>query len=170
MPGRLARPARLASGELLIALAVLAFGGLVYWQTLAIPVSPLYARVGPTVIPTLAALGLLGMGAALLIAALRGGWQAQEERETPVDGVALGWVAAGLVANLVLIGPAGFTLASVVMFTLIARGFGSRRPARDAALGSVFALTAYFGFARALGINIGAGPFERMIEALVRGG
>ena len=59
--------ARLPLGEMLIALGVLALAGVVFWQTLAIPVSPLYARVGPTVIPMLAAFGLAACGAALLV-------------------------------------------------------------------------------------------------------
>jgi putative tricarboxylic transport membrane protein len=49
------------------------------------------------------------------------------------------------------------------MFVLIAYGFGSRRPLRDAAIGFVVALAAYFGFAKALGVNIGGGLFERLL-------
>ena len=44
----------------------------------------------------------------------------------------MGFVAAGLVANVVLIQPLGFTAASVVMFVLVCHGFGSRHPLRDA--------------------------------------
>jgi len=46
---------------------------------------------------------------------------------------------------------------------LIAYGFGSRRPLRDAALGFAVALAAYFGFATLLGVNIGAGIVERLL-------
>ena len=72
-------------------------------------------------------------------------------------------MALGLLCNVVLIVPAGFTLASVVMFVLVAYGFGSRAPVRDAAIALVFALAAYFGFAKALGVNIGAGVIERLL-------
>lgn len=157
------RPGR-AHGEVLIALGVLALAGLVYWQTAAIPVSPIYARVGPTVLPMICAVALAALGVALLATALRGGWQEDEERETDPDRVALSWIAAGLVANVLLIGPAGFTLASVLLFVCVARGFGSRRPGRDGAIGAAFALIAYFGFAQTLGINIGAGPLEAALE------
>ena len=44
-------------------------------------------------------------------------------------------------------------------------GFGSRRPWRDAPIGFALALGTFFGFARALGVNIGMGPFERALIA-----
>jgi len=157
------RPAP-ARGEVLIALGVLALAALVYWQTAAIPVSPIYARVGPTVLPMICAGALALLGLALLISALRGGWQEDEERASVPDRAALGWIAAGLVGNVLLIGPAGFTVASVLLFACVARGFGSHQPGRDVAIGAAFALVAYFGFAQTLGINIGAGPLEGVIE------
>jgi putative tricarboxylic transport membrane protein len=154
------------SGELIIALCVIALAAVVYWQVLHIPVSPIYAQVGPTIVPTMCALGLAALGVALLLAALRGGWQPDEEREVKPDRAALLWIAAGLILNVVLIGPAGFTLASVVLFVCVARGFGSRALARDIAIAIVFALAAYFGFAKTLGINIGGGVIEHAIERL----
>jgi putative tricarboxylic transport membrane protein len=149
--------------EAAIGLGVIALAGLALRQTLAIPVSPLYAKVGPTVFPLIMVGGLALFGALLLLAAWRGGWQDAEEAQVVVDRAALTLVAAGLLANVLLIGPAGFTVASTVMFALIARGFGSRRLARDAGLGFALALGAYFGFARTLGVNIGAGPLERLL-------
>lgn len=159
--------ARLPLGETLIALGVLALAGVVFWQTLAIPVSPLYARVGPTVIPMLAAFGLAACGVALLVSAVRGGWQDEEEKEITQDKPALVLLLAGFIANMALIGPAGFTVASTVLFTLTARAFGSRNILRDAGTGFGLAILAYLGFARALGINIGAGPPERIIERML---
>ena len=49
------------------------------------------------------------------------------------------------------------------MFVLVAYGFGSRQPLRDAGIGAALALAAYFGFARALGVNIGAGVVENLL-------
>lgn len=169
--GDLAAPghARPAVPEVLIALGCLIFAGVVLWQTLAIPVSPMYAKVGPTVFPYMTAGGLGVLGALLLVQAWRGGWQPAEEADVPVDWRAVGFVAAGLVANVALIGPLGFTAASVLMFVLIAHGFGSRRPLRDAGLGFALALAAYFGFAKALGVNIGAGLIENVLEGLLGG-
>jgi putative tricarboxylic transport membrane protein len=158
---------RPAFGETIIAAGVLLLAAVIYWQTAAIPVSPIYAKVGPTVIPAIAAIGLGLLGLLLLVSALRGGWQPQEEKEIAPDYVALAWIGAGLMLNVLLIGLAGFTVASVILFVCVARGFGSRAILRDALIGAAFALLAYFGFAKTLGINIGAGFVENALERLL---
>lgn len=151
--------------ETAIGLGLLAVAGLVYWQTATMAVSPMYAKVGPRVFPYLTAAALAVLALAMMVQGWRGGWQPDEEREVATDFRALGFVAAGLVCNVLLIVPAGFTVASVVMFTLIAYGFGSRSPLRDAGIGVALALASFFGFAKALGVNIGAGPLERLLGA-----
>lgn len=158
---------RLAMPELMIGLGLLGCAAVTLWQTLAIPVSPMYSKVGPTVFPYMTTAGLAVLALLLIVAAVRGGWQPQEEKETPTDWKAMGFVAAGLVANVVLIQPLGFTAASVVMFVLVCFGFGSRHPLRDALIALVLALAAYFGFARALGVNIGAGYIENALNVVV---
>ncbi|AZO73810.1 MAG: tripartite tricarboxylate transporter TctB family protein [Mesorhizobium sp.] len=162
-----ASPPRPAIPELLIGIGLLACAGAVAWQTLAIPASPLYSKVGPRVFPYITMTGMIVLSLLLILAGLRGGWQPEEEKETPTDWKAMGLVVAGLVANLLLIQPLGFTVASVIMFVLVCFGFGSRHPLRDALLGLVLALAAYFGFARALGVNIGAGLIENQLNALI---
>lgn len=153
----------IAVPETLIAVGLLLFAGLALLQVWAIPASPIYASVGPTVFPYAVVAGLAIMAVLMLVEAARGGWQPEEERAVRLDWRALGYVSAGLLANVLLITWAGFTLASTVMFVLIAYGFGSRRPLRDAAIGFVVALAAYFGFAKALGVNIGGGVLERLL-------
>jgi putative tricarboxylic transport membrane protein len=161
------RALRLPIGETVIAIGVLALAVVILAQTLAVPVSPIYAKVGPTVFPFITALGLAALGVVLVVEAVRGGWQLEEEKETRPDWAALFWVAAGLVLNVLLIVPAGFTLASVILFICVARGFGSKKILRDAAIGATFALIAYFGFAKTLGINIGSGLVENAIERVI---
>jgi putative tricarboxylic transport membrane protein len=153
--------------EIVLGAGVVAAAAVALWQASLIPVSPLYSKVGPTVFPYLGAamLGILGL--LLVWQGLRGGWQPQDEKEVPLDWRALGVVGAGLLANVVLIKPLGFTLASMVMFTLIAWGFGSRRPWIDAPIGLLLALAAYFGFAGGLGVNIGKGPVEAALQSVL---
>jgi putative tricarboxylic transport membrane protein len=158
---------RPAPAETIIAAGVLVLAGIIYWQAAAIPVSPIYAQVGPTIVPVITAIGLGLLGIFLLISALRGGWQPEEEKEITPDYPALAWIGAGLVLNVLLIGLAGFTLASVIMFVCVARGFGSKKILRDALIGAAFALVAYFGFAKTLGINIGSGLVENFLESLL---
>lgn len=160
-----AEPSRLAMPEFLIGVGLMACAAAVLWQTFAIPVSPMYSKVGPRVFPYMTVGGLAILAVLLMIAAARGGWQPDEEKDTPTDWRAMGLVVAGLVANVLLIQPLGFTVASVVMFVLVCLGFGSRHPLRDALIALVLALAAYFGFARALGVNIGAGLVENLLNS-----
>ena len=160
----LKRAGEIRYGELAVALGVLALAIVIYWQTQLIPVSPIYAKVGPTVMPTIAAAGLGILSLVLIVSAVRGGWQSEEERAAPNDYLALVWVVAGLALNVLLIGRVGFTLASIVLFVCVTRGFGSRRILLNAAIAAIFALIAYFGFAKTLGINIGGGLVEDAVE------
>jgi putative tricarboxylic transport membrane protein len=149
--------------EIWVGVAVLVFAAIVFQQSTAIPVSPLYARVGPTVIPyaTSAALGVLGVF--LLIAGLRGGWSGDDpEIALPVDWPSFGWLLLGLALNLALIQDLGFIIASCALFVCTSRCFGSRKPFVDLGLGFVLATVAYVGFAKGLGINIGSGPIEAL--------
>jgi len=159
--------AGLAKGELTVALGVIALAFVVLWQAWSIPVSPIYAKVGPTLVPIMAGLGLLIFGLALVLSAVRGGWQADEEKAITPDRHALGWVLAGLALNVLTIAPLGFTLASILLFVCVTRGFGSRNMLRDAWIGAVFALIAYLGFAKTLNINIGSGVIENGVEWVI---
>lgn len=141
------------------ALVVLALLSL--WQTSVIPVSPIYARVGPTLFPWIASSGLLVIAVLLLVQALRGGFGVEANLTT--DWRAIGWVAAGLAANAALIGTAGFVFAATALFVCVARGFGSAAPLRDGLIGLIIAFGSYFGFEKLLGVNIGAGILEGMI-------
>ena len=113
------------------------------WQTLSIPVSPIYAQVGPTSSRSSPRSRSAMLGVLLLVDAVQGGWQPAEEKEVTPDRAALLWIVAGLVLNVLLITSAGFTIASVILFVCVARGFGSKAIVRDAAIGAAFALVAY---------------------------
>lgn len=149
-------------GEVAVSLGLVALAALSIWQTTMIPVSPIYARVGPTLFPWIASIGLLVLSLLLLAEALRGGF-AGVEPQLSIDWHSLAWVVAGLLANLALIGTLGFVFAAVATFVCVARGFGSGHPLRDALIGAVVSLAAYLGFDRLLGVNIGAGILEGLV-------
>lgn len=153
----------MAIPETAIGLGALAFAALMFWQAWSIPVSPLYARIGPSIFPYFTAAAFAVLAVLMIIDGLRGGWQTEEEKAVATEWRAILYVLAGLAANVALIDYLGFTAASTVLFVLVARGFGSRTPLRDAAIGFAIALAAYFGFAKALGVNIGAGIVERLL-------
>jgi putative tricarboxylic transport membrane protein len=152
--------------DLLVGLFVLGLGGLALWQALMIPVTPLYAQVGPRVVPYVVAGGLLVLGAALSVVALRGGWSwtLEEVQEAPPPNRrALALMAAGMLANLAFIEPFGFSIAATAQFVLTAMAFGSRNILRDLVLALVLTLAVWFLFVEALGVNIGAGVAEGLV-------
>ncbi|MBS4047634.1 MAG: tripartite tricarboxylate transporter TctB family protein [Alphaproteobacteria bacterium] len=149
---------RLRKPEACLALGVIALGLLALYETTQIPVSPMYAQVGPTAVAYLASALLIGLGALLLVQSVSGRWVSDpEESATEFDLRGLGWLLLGLVLNVGLIDPLGFIPASLLLFACTARAFGSRRPVRDVLIGLALSAIAYFGFAELLGINIGAG-------------
>ncbi len=148
------------------ALFVLGLGGLAVWQTIAIPASPIYAQVGPKLVPWLVAGFLLALGGALTAAALRGGWShdlPEVAEAAPANWRALGLLLAGLAANLVLIVPFGFTIAATAQFVLVAAAFGSRAHLRNLGIAFAVSLGAYTLFVQLLGVNIGAGLVEGLL-------
>jgi len=152
--------------DLLAGVFVLLLGGVALWAASVIPTSPIYAQVGPKAVPYGVAAVLLLLGALLVAAALRGGWSRDIPEVTeagPPNPRALGWLGGGLVLNLALIGPLGFSLSAAVQFVCTARAFGSRTPGRDAAIALAVSLAAFFLFVEALGVNIGAGVLEAAI-------
>lgn len=161
---------RIPGPDLLVALFVLGLGLVGFWQAGAIPVSPLYAQVGPKVVPYAVAVGMSVLGVLLVLAALRGGWSAgiaEVAEAGPPNLRALGLLGAGLLANLLLIGPAGFSIAASAQFVLVAAAFGSRSMARDLLIALPLTLLVWFLFVQGLGVNIGAGLLEGVVLRLL---
>jgi putative tricarboxylic transport membrane protein len=110
-------------------------------------------EAGEMVLPGVVGVGLLVSSGLLL--ARRGA----AERRPPGNRRALGYLGLGAAADVILLEPAGFVVASTVLFWCAARGFGSGRWARDAILGLVFSAFAYVLFTRALSLSLPAGRF-----------
>jgi putative tricarboxylic transport membrane protein len=148
------------AGELLLSLALIAAGAFILYETRGIPDTTGAAQVGPRLFPYLIGIGLTACGAALGWQGISGGWrnmpsgQAQHDRP---DWNAFALVSAGIVLHMILIGRAGFTVASTVLFALVARGFGSRKILRDVALGAALATAAFLVFTLALGLSLPKG-------------
>lgn len=162
-------PLKPAIPETIVALGVIIFAAMVFWQTSLIPVSRMNSRVGASVMPYITSYALAFLGLALLWQALKGGWVSDEEKAIKTELTPAFAFGLGLVLNVFLIGPLGFTIASTLMFMCIAYAFGLRNLVKSAFIGSAFALTAYFGFAKLLGINIGAGLVEGFLDKIIFG-
>jgi putative tricarboxylic transport membrane protein len=154
---------RRSGAEIALSLGVLALGIGVAVVTATLPSEGGYAGIGPNFIPAVVAGGIILLGLWLGYEAFTGGWRnaapddAASRGEHVFNAAAFGWISAGLFAQMVLIGWAGFVLSAAVLFTCVARGFGSRRPVRDAAIGLVMALGIFLFFVKLLNVNLPAG-------------
>ena len=133
---------------------------------LRLPSAGGYSRIGPNVMPVVVSFGLIALGGVLLYEYVNGGWRNRtpddpaERGEHPFLVSAFAWVSAGLLAQMALIHTAGFVIAAAVLFTCVARGFGSRRWLRDGMSGLVLAL-AVFLFLRAVSERQSAGRLAK---------
>ena len=149
--------------EAALSLGVLALGVGVAAVTATLSSEGGYAGIGPNFIPAVVAAGLVVLGAWLAYEAFSGGWRKAlpddpvERGEHAFRAASFAWVSAGLFAQMALIDSAGFTLAATALFACVARGFGSRRVARDLAIGFVLALGVFLFFVKLLNVNLPAG-------------
>ena len=147
-------------GELACSLGLLAIGLFVLLDTGTIPEGQSVSGIGPRFFPYLVGAGLAVCGALLAWRALSGGWRAMPDDagvHAQPDWRAFALISAGVVLQMVLIGWAGFILAGVVMFTLVARGFGSMRLVRDIVIGAVLVTVSYLVFTKLLSLSLPAG-------------
>lgn len=160
-----------ARAELAISVGVLLLGvgaTVVAWS---LPETGGYARVGPNVVPKIVSAGLVLLGFWLLAETLTGGYRSRvsddpaERGEHPFLARAFFWVSAGLVAQMALIGNAGFVIAGGVLFACVARGFGSTRWLRDSVSGLLLALLVFLFFVRFLNVNLPAGWLKPILGA-----
>ena len=151
-------------GELLVSLGLVAIGSFIVFETQSIAETQGYAQVGPRLFPAVIGAGLTICGAVLGWQAVFGGWRnlPLDERHATPDWVAFGVISAGIVLHMFVIGWAGFILASTLLFVLIAKGFGSKRPLRDTLIAAVLATAVFVVFTRGLGLKLPGGPFGAM--------
>jgi putative tricarboxylic transport membrane protein len=156
---------RVAVAELAVALGVVALGIFFIVDAQAIRVSPVDSRIGPRIFPTIIGAVTAAIGLALALSALRGGWPTGHEdpASARLDWRAVALVSAGLIVQILLIERAGFVISSTLLFILIAAGFRSRRPLRDAAIGLALAVATYEGFTRALGLLLPEGVLKGLL-------
>ncbi len=69
----------------------------------------------------------------------------------------IAWLAAGILAHLLLAERGGFVIASAALFWFTARAFDKTHPARDAAFAVAISVAAYLLFAKVLQLSLPAG-------------
>ncbi|MCS0494664.1 tripartite tricarboxylate transporter TctB family protein [Ancylobacter sp. MQZ15Z-1] len=115
--------------------------------------------VGPSTFPMLIAAGLAVLG----LLTLKSAFGHHTVNLGVPNAGALPWILGGLVANIVLLDTAGFTLATGVMFALSARAFARKSFLVLLPAGILAALAAYIGFRFGLQLSLPEGPLEALL-------
>jgi putative tricarboxylic transport membrane protein len=156
-----------STGALMVALAAIALGIFVLQEAVTGANQQSYAFVGPGVFPLIIGAVQIVVGVALLWQAWHGAWQvvwadaagqqkaAGTSAPSPLAKVSL--IAIALILDVALMQPAGFVLASTVLFCCVTRAFGSRRLLLDVALGLVFTGIVFVVFVHGLGLSLPVG-------------
>lgn len=155
------RPDRAA---LVIAAILIVLAGVVAWDASRIGGIVQYARIGPQTIPFVIAGCLATLGLWTVFEALRGDFP---ERE-PQEAMPVLWIVGGLLLQLLTIKLIGFSIATGLLFALVARGFGERRFWISIPFGIVLAIVVWVVFARGLSLTLPHGPLEDALMNLLR--
>jgi putative tricarboxylic transport membrane protein len=148
---------RLDKAELVIALALIALGAVVAWDAAHMRSGvAAYSRIGPRAFPYAIAVGLVAVGIATAVLALRNAAPARHRDEI----MPMAWIVGGLVTQIALLRYAGFAIATGAVFAATAKAFGRGRLWLTYPLGVVFALAIWLFFAKGLLLVLPAGPLE----------
>jgi putative tricarboxylic transport membrane protein len=155
-PSRERRP----DGAALVIAAILAgLAVIIFWQTSQMRLPPLQQRVGPTVFPYVIATGLALLSVGTAISALRNGFPARSKD----DYKPIFWIVGGLVAQILLLSTAGFSIATGVLFAFTAKAFGRGPLWQTIPIGVVFCFVVWFVFAKGLQLSLPSGVLERLL-------
>jgi putative tricarboxylic transport membrane protein len=154
--------ARFAVSELVVGLLLLAAAGVILFDAQRLPAGAMYG-VGPAAAPTLIAGCMILLGLVTLVAAWRGGEDADAE-EGGLDGGAVVVIMLSLAALIALMTlGGGFIAACTVLFAGTAWAFGRRALLADIAIGAALALVIYAVFTKLLTLALPEGPPERLV-------
>lgn len=151
----------------LIVAAILAIAAGIIWVDAArLPQSGGYGGVGPADVPRWIAVCLAGLALWSVIAAFREE-PAPRQRQAPAPVL---WLIAGLLLQLILLKPAGFSIATGVLFACAAAAFGRNKLWFTLPVGIVLGLVIFAVFGGLLELSLPAGPLERFFTSMVSGG
>ncbi|WP_198920030.1 tripartite tricarboxylate transporter TctB family protein [Pseudomonas chlororaphis] len=149
---------RVVLSQLAIGLGLIAISLVLVIGALRFPPEMGFVILGAHVYPSAVGAFLGAVGLLLSYQACTGGLRelaaSGDDSAQPGGRLGAAWVTAGLVAIAVLINLIGFVLAAGLLFACSARGFGSRRPLRDLAIGIALTLPIYWLFSAGLGVAL----------------
>lgn len=154
-PATKRRPDRAA---LCIAVLLATVSGVIFWDMTRLTQATGYSQVGPASVPKAIAFALAGLAVWTVFAAFRHDFPEREPQEVkPVL-----WIVSGLVAQMLLLNTAGFSIATGIMFALTAYGFGKRKLWFSIPIGIAACYVIWLIFAKLLQLSLPAGPLERL--------
>jgi len=118
-----------------------------------------YSLVGAAAFPYAVAALLLAAALGTAVAAAKGEFPDRE----PLELSRLAWILAGMVAQIALLGFAGFSIATGFLFALTARGFGGKPLWLTIPIGIVLSFILYVLFSKGLELSLPKGPLERLV-------
>ena len=154
------------AGQVGVAAGVLAIGAGLLWGSFYLPTGGGYAQVGPGVVPRGMGILTLIIGVFLVREAFTGGFRGVDEEaevHLPMDWISFAWVSGGIIAYGLLVERLGFIIASVLLFVMVARSFGSRRWLMNALVGLVLAAFIFAVFNYGLGLMLPAGILKPLL-------
>jgi putative tricarboxylic transport membrane protein len=154
------QPRSVVPTQLAIGIGVMAISAVLAFGAYRFPPEMGFVILGAHVYPYAVAVFLGAVGLFLSYQAITGGFRELADDTDGTAGVIPGgkagaaWVTAGLLGVALLINFIGFVLAAALLFACSARGFGSRRPVRDLAIGMALTLPIYWLFNAGLGVSL----------------
>jgi len=158
---------RAPSGQVAVAVGVVAIGALILGGSFFLPAGGGYAQVGPGVVPRVVGILLLVAGGFLLREALTGGFRGVDEEaelHLPMNWVYFAWASGGIIAYGLIVEHLGFIVASTVLFVMVARAFESTRWGLNIAVGAVLACVIFAIFNYGLGLMLPLGIFQKLVS------
>ena len=143
---------------LVVAIILAIAAGVILWDAARLPQSGGYGGVGPADVPRWVAWGLLALAAWSAIAAFREG----AEPRAPSAPEPVLWIVAGLLLQLLLLKPAGFSIATGLLFACAAAGFGRKKLWLTIPIGIALGAAIFAVFGGLLELSLPAGPLERL--------
>lgn len=146
-------------GAVLVIAALLGLlSAIIFWQTAKMPAPAQAAPVGPGTVPYVIATGLGVLAIGHLVAAFRHSFPARDaDRVAPML-----WIVGGLVLQMLLLKPLGFSIATGCLFAFAARGFGRGPLWLTIPIGIAVSLAIWLVFAGLLQLSLPAGPLENL--------
>lgn len=156
-------PTRTLAGrsELVVALLLFGIAGYLTFGIMTMDVPDGAMNPGPRFFPSLIAIAMVVLGVLMVVQIFRAPREAAPaEYRFHSDWKSLGLVIGGFLAFALLLVPLGWIISAALLFWVVVRALGSRRPLFDIGLALVFSSSIQLAFGAGLGLSLPGGILE----------